>query len=53
MDLVGVWIDLGFKLFTLDIDQYLDVTDFCWIATRCEDILPLTSICDIILVLDY
>jgi len=29
MDIVGVWVELGFMLFTLDIDQYLDVTDFC------------------------
>ena len=28
MDLVGVRVELGFMLFTLDIDQYLDVTDF-------------------------
>ena len=53
MDIVGVWVELGFILITLDIDQYLDVIDFCWIATRCVDILPLTSICGIILVLDY
>ena len=26
MDLVGVWVELGFMLFILDIDQYLDVT---------------------------
>ena len=26
MDIVGVWVELGFMLFTLDIDQYLDVT---------------------------
>ena len=26
MDLVGVWIELGFMLFTLDIDQCLDMT---------------------------
>ena len=25
----AIWIDVGFILFTLDIDQYLDVTDFC------------------------
>ena len=53
MDLVGVWIELGFMLFALDIDRYLDVTYFCWIATRCVDILPLTLICDIVMVLDY
>ena len=28
MDIVGVWVELGFILITLDIDQYLDVTDF-------------------------
>ena len=28
MDLVGIWVELGFMLFTLDIDQYLDLTDF-------------------------
>ena len=27
MDLVRVWIDLGFILFTLNIVQYSDVTD--------------------------
>ena len=27
MDLVGVWIDLEFMLFTLNIVQYSDVTD--------------------------
>ena len=27
MDLVRVWVELEFMLFTLDIDQYLDVTD--------------------------
>ena len=27
MDIVGVCVELGFMLFTLDIDQYLDVTD--------------------------
>ena len=32
MDLVEIWVELGFMLFTLDIDQYLDVIDFCWIA---------------------
>ena len=35
-----IWINLGFMLFILDIDQYLDVTDFIslrpdvWISYR-------------------
>jgi len=27
MDLVGIWIDLRFMLFIMDIDQYLDMTE--------------------------
>ena len=35
IDLVGIWVELGFLLFTLDIDQYLDVTDFIGLRQMC------------------
>jgi len=45
---------MRFIFFILDLDQYIDEIDFCWIIIRCcANILPLIPMCNMIWVLDY